>query len=118
MRKLDKEKYEIHNAVVTKTRIDPERGLCLSVFCQGDGWGQALTFIANDSLGEAIFRMIEALRLPTFEDLPRTNVRIARLKSDGWNGSIRGIGHIVEDRWFFIDEIDFNKYNATISDWQ
>ncbi len=52
---------------------------------------------------EAIRKVLEAVGVNTWEELPGKNVRVRRESTD-WSAQIIAIGHIVEDRWYNIRE--------------
>jgi len=49
--------------------------------------------------GHYIFRVFEIAGVEDFSKLRGRNVRVS--KDAGWNGLVRGVGHIVKDNWFF-----------------
>ncbi len=50
---------------------------------------------------QAIRRILETVGAASWEKLPGTLVRI---EEQGWGGRLTKIGHIMEDRWFDIDD--------------
>ena len=47
---------------------------------------------------EFILRILSVLEVENWEDLPGKTIRV---ETDGEFGSIRGIGHIIKDVWFY-----------------
>ena len=50
----------------------------------------------------AIRRILEVIGVTKWEDLKGKYCRVRR--GERWNGTIKAIGHIVEDKWFDIEE--------------
>lgn len=53
---------------------------------------------------ECIIRVLRAVGVSRWEDLPGTHVRIDK---DGWNDPIKRIGHIIKDQWFDPKELSY-----------
>ena len=51
---------------------------------------------------QAIRKILETVDVMRWEDLQGKLVRIR--KDSEWNGPIKAIGHIIEDKWFDIEE--------------
>lgn len=58
--------------------------------------------------GEVVHGILEALELDSWEDLKGKYVRIA-VDSPGFGQKILGIGHIVKDKFFMVEEV-MKKY--------
>jgi hypothetical protein len=107
---------EIVNAVIDSVflGIEDHGALTASVFLKyGDGSIQGFgNYCLGDDLGEPswagyfIYRVLEVCGVRDWSKLQGRAVRVAR--QEGWNGKIFGIGHIVNDDWFYPEE-DFEK---------
>lgn len=83
--------------------------------CQGFG-GYGLDDVQNDENGKFVCRtgtvvgmqliieILKTLEVKSWEDLPTKHCRVR-----GNRGRITGIGHILKDKWFMIDEF-FKEY--------
>ena len=126
MSKIDLEEYEVRNAVIESVSLsDADRGLLSSYLhlSYGDSSGQGFggyalylprSFDHHNMLSHAghwVWRCMQVAGVTSWDMLPGKTIRVARLKADGYNATIRGIGHIVEDDWFFPAE-DFKTESA------
>lgn len=106
-------KQEIRNARIASTTLGPKAsdGRCFSSFVhlEWKGGGQGFGGFAFDAWNkpmdrrvgcawgmEFIARTLEAVGVESWEELKGKYVRI-----DGDHARIHGIGHIVEDKWFY-----------------
>jgi hypothetical protein len=112
--------YETVNAVIDSARIGVERGCFLDswvflnfeIGTQGFG-GFVLGGEPGVTAGEhksqpnlAAEWIMSVLRAADVEDWSKLKGRSVRVRREtGWNGKIRGIGHIIkDDRWFMPEE--------------
>ena len=117
-----KDNYEIVNALITSATLSSEDYGVLSGWvqldyggsCQGFG-GYSLylpkSFDHHNIMsvaGHFIFRCMEIAGVYNWKDIPGKSIRVAKEK--GFNGLIKGIGHIIKDDWFF-PETDFAEIN-------
>lgn len=103
---------KIQNAKITSTMLGIEdHGILTAfVYLEGDGWGVGFGGYALDEWDEAakrrkggaygtefIMRVLKAVGVERWEDLPGKHVRV---ESEGWGGQARRIGHITKELWF------------------
>ena len=101
-------KREIENAVVESTRLGFDRGVFLSGWLHlkyrggGQGFGGFVLGKkggSNDTGAYAerwLTGVLDALGVTTWEDLPGTRCRV----DHDW-GKVYGVGHYMEDKWFY-----------------
>ena len=107
---------KIQNATIIGTSLLIERG-CLTawLYVEFDGGGQgfgghALYTEKGWKTGEAnfagrfIFEILRITKCQEWEKLKGYNIRVK-----GTQSKLTGIGHIIEDRWFNLDEAFTNK---------
>ena len=112
------------NAKITETKLGclHDRGIMTFwIMLDFDGSGQGLGGYALDFYckttqkrlqttltGEVVYGVLIALELDSWEDLKGKYVRIA-VDNPGLRQNILGIGHIVKDKFFMVDEV-MEKY--------
>lgn len=110
------------NAIIDSASIDIERGMLLSGWiylsygggeCQGFG-GLVLYLdktckhhTLESFAGHWIYRVMEIAGVEKWSQLPGKSIRV-RLDKEGLGGTIKGVGHIINDDWFMPEE-DFAK---------
>lgn len=95
---------EIRNVKITKTFLGPEDHGIFTCFVHtmaksaGQGFGgHGLDYKAYGI--EYIKRILDAVGVEAWEKLPGVNCRI-----DADYSKVYGIGHIIEDKWFYPEE--------------
>ena len=105
---------KIENAKITDTKLGEDHGcLTTNIFLEGDGWGcffggycldhwyaKAGEHHSSDGYG-AIIELMKTLEVESWEELKGQYVRV---ESEGWDGNITRIGHLMKDQWFSFDE--------------
>ncbi len=107
---------EILNAKITSTKLTMEDHGCLTFWLtlEGSGWGVGFggycigkgylgsdDFEADNGWGlEAMMRIMDVVGVDTWEKLEGQFVRVKI--TDGWGGSCRCIGNLMNDKWFDI----------------
>jgi hypothetical protein len=109
---------EIINAQIEDTMLGNEDHgiLTFYLFLKFDGSGQGFGGYALSTydkekkrrVGHAfgtdcILQILDVLKARKWEELRGKYVRVKR--DAGWSGKIRAIGHIVEDKWFNIEDL-------------
>lgn len=112
---------EIINAKITSTSITMADHGCLSfwVTVEGSGFGVSIGgySIGHGYLGasefdgygpglEAMMRIMDTVGVDVWEDLKGKYIRI---ESNGWGKPVKKIGHLIDDKWFDIDEFFKSK---------
>lgn len=108
-----KEKESMMSAIITDKMLSIENAkiervmlgfedhgiLTLDLTVKGDGWGCGFGGYRMDgSHGmECVKDLLYTMKIGSLEELKNTYCRIM---SEGFNGRIRAIGHLIEDRWF------------------
>jgi hypothetical protein len=105
------EKYEVCNAVIESTMLGEEDHGMPSCFVHLDYGGIHQVFGGYDLRYHKYFtfKIMRVVGIEKWETLKGTTVRVA--KGKGFNGSVKGIGHIIEDKWYFPE--DEKEYEAT-----
>lgn len=72
-----------------------------AAFYGGYAYGHVSDRVCRNRLPEAIIEILKTLELTSWDQLPNTLIRI---KTEGKNGRIAAIGHIMKDKWFAFDD--------------
>lgn len=103
---------KIENVVIESTMLGYEdHGILTAfIFIKGSGWGGGFGGYGMDSYdkkqdkrvgvpfcGEFIAAVLSTVGVDKWESLKGKHIRV---ESEGWGGTIRRIGHIIEDKWF------------------
>lgn len=121
---------EIRNAVIESASInDGDRGLLtawlqLSYGGTGQGFGGYALYLpksyshhkVESYAGHFIYRCMEIAGVTSWDAIRGKTIRV-RLDKSGFGGSIVGIGHIVNDDWFY-PKADFADGRTSDSDTQ
>ena len=112
---------EIINAKITSTSITMADHGCLTfwVTVEGSGFGVSIggysighgylgasKFDGNGPGLEAMMRIMDTVGVDTWEDLKGKYIRI---ESNGLMKPVNKIGHLIDDKWFDIDEFFKSK---------
>jgi len=92
---------KVKNAVIKRTflGIEDHGMMTYFLYLEGDGWYQGFGGHCCDGifLAESMRKVLETLKIDSWEELSGTYVRI-----EGEHSKIHRIGHILEDRWYDI----------------
>lgn len=106
----------IENAKITSVDLSMEDHGCLAlwIILEGNGWGcgfggrcigkgylGAKEFIGSKKGTEEIMRIMDVVGVSKFNDMKG---RYVRVETNGWGGTIKKIGNIIEDKWFDYEE--------------
>jgi hypothetical protein len=109
---------EIINAEIESTSLGLEDHSIMTAWLHltWDGAGQGFGgfCLKSDAMYVFVNGVIEAVGVDNWEDLKGKYIRIHRTDA-GFGGKIDGIGHIVENKWFYPTEA-FEDYKKTLND--
>ena len=101
------------NAIIKSARLSTEDYGVLTAWLDldygggGQGFGGYNLYnpgagnrVSRNYAGHFIYRCLEIAGVDRWDQLPGKTIRV-NLDQDGLGGLIQGIGHIVEDKWFF-----------------
>lgn len=97
----------MHNAVIKRAMLGLEDHgimtwmLHLEFQSAGQGFGGRSLDGAGDFMSKSIRHVLETVGVDDWCDLKG---KLIRIKKDSYNGPITEIGHILDDRWFNLDE--------------
>ena len=113
---------EIVNAVIESVSLGAYdgKGSCLTAWLHlsydgsGQGFGGYALYLPKSwkhhaiesPAGHFIQRCLDIADVTEWSKLPGKTIRVK--KPTGWGGTIKGIGHIIKDDWFY-PEVDFAK---------
>lgn len=107
---------EIENVQISKVSISmADHGLLtFTIFVKGRSWSCSLgnymngvghlgakEWKGNGSAIVAMMKIMDTVGVEKWEDLEGKYVRV---KSEGWGGTMHGIGNLIEDKWFDLKE--------------
>lgn len=97
--------YEDHGIFTCMLYLDREIGE------QGFG-GYGLTMVGTDYGLKFIQEILNTVGVDNWEDLRGKYIRIA--VGEQWNDSIKGIGNVIKDKWFYPEEfsVPYRKKDA------
>ena len=121
--KLTELGYRIENALITNVDLSmADHGcLTLAMTLQGGGWGVTYggyclgkgylgaddDFFDGSASGmEYIMRIMDTVGVEKFQDLNGKYVRVA---TKGWGSSVKIIGNILKDQWFYAETFFTDK---------